>query len=357
VIEIAAASTEQALLDLCAAREPVARILIGARPSAFLACNTVDGLSFIDFQAPANRKVRELAAALGLHCDRRETDRFYGGLTRDMIAAIARDVPVVYQARAEPTRVPALADVRDRTPADPGGGAAGARGATRLVAFGDSCTAGTDIDVAELGKEDPSYRESRAYPRVLARMLQIEYGGNHALAGTGNNSILRRICDYVTQHRDDLARTFFVVGLSHPQRKSFVLKGNGREYRYIDDRYTEPPALIQRLCSELFDARGWAADTNRELELRFRTACAFLDRLGVRYLVFPAWDVGESARHFRGLDAGRGGAFFFDQRQEAFGLYSVGYAYKLSPWRHPLTEGHEAMAAALAQLVRERELL
>jgi hypothetical protein len=391
VTEIAVSSIEDAVIRVATAPEPVRRVLVDTFDSSFLAYNTVHGYSHVDFQRPDNGKLRELAAMLDVYCDWEQSQRLYTGLYLDMLALLEPELELVF-TKSDP--VPssrgwtrsllgerggralartAFAQVvgsgrRPRTspwraqaspPPRSGGrreGSVSDGGALKLVAFGDSYTFGTEIDECELGRVDPSYRFERAYPYRLARELGIEYGANLAESGRSNPKILRRVLDFVAEHRDDLHEYFIVVGLTHPGRKGFVLK-NGWEYIFINELSKMEPWVLNPLFVELFFPRTIDPRMNEELEHRYWVLHCFLKRLGARFAVFPAWSFADSDEFFRQKNLGPQGIFYLDQAREKFGFRALVDHLPRGKDYHPLSEGHALFAAELGREIRQRGLL
>ena len=403
--EIVVPSIEDAVIRVCTAREPLSRVVVDTFDSTFLAYNTVHGYSQVDFRRPDNKKLRELSAVLEVHCDFTLTNRLYTGLYLDMIALVAPETQVVFSrgdgelaasfwvGEAEAGAIHSAS--RRATIARELAGAqagrqesalsrvlgtgrrmrAGARAAgsavedwskraessnverpaaTTLVAFGDSYTYGTEIDTIELGHEDDAYRSECAYPYLLARELGIEYGANLAESGRGNNKILRRVCDFVGEHRHDLSRYLIVVGLTHVGRKGFILR-NGWEYLFINNLSAGmEPWVIKTLCTELFYPFESDPRMNQEIEHKYWVLRCFLKKLGCRFLIFPIRNFAESDEFFRNADLGREGAFYFGDK---FGFRGVVNQLPLGPEYHPLSEGHALFARELARVIRERGLL
>jgi hypothetical protein len=403
VSEIVVSSIEDAVIRVCTTHELPSRIVVDTFDSTFLAYNTVHGYSPVDFRRPDNKKLRELSAVLEVHCDFAQTDRLYTGLYLDMIELAAPETEVIFardgesppsfwvgEAEAGAIRASRRGALGGESAVVRGGrepGAlsrilgterrmrAGARPAstrvearselsasprrdrhseTALVAFGDSYTYGTEIDTGELGREDDAYRLERAYPRQLARDLGIAYGANLAESGRGNNKILRRVCDFVAEHRHDLSRYFVVVGLTFVGRKGFVLR-NGGEYLFVNNLAAGmEPWVIKTLCTELFFPFELDPRMNQEIEHKYWVLHCFLKRLGCRFLIFPIRDFADSDQYFRHRDLGREGAFYFGDK---FGFREVVNHLPVGPEYHPLSEGHALFAHELARLIRERGLL
>jgi hypothetical protein len=402
--EVTVSSIEDAVIRVCTVKEPLSRVVVDTFDSTFLAYNTVNGYSAVDFRRPDNKKLRELSAILEAHCDFGRTDRLYTGLYLDMITLVAPETEIVFSrdgassasywcgeaeasAMHNANRRGALAGRLGGAHAGharpegalsrvlgagrrmrAGAKAAGAatedwnRGAevsrsepatTTLVTFGCSCTYGTEIDTSELGHEDDTYRSERAYPYLLARELGVEYGANLAESGRGNNKILRRVCDFVAEHRRDLSRYFIVVGLTHVGRKGFVLR-NGWEYLFVNTLHGMEPWVIKTLCAELFCPFVTDPTMNQEVEHKYWVLHSFLKKLGCRFAIFPIADFADSDKYFRSKDLGRHGLFCFGSK---FGFRGLVNHLPLGKEYHPLSEGHALFARELALAIRERGLL
>lgn len=388
--EIAVSSIEDAVIRVATAQEPVTRVVIDTFDSTFLAYNTVRGYSHVDFKRPDNGKLRELAAMLEVHCDWEKSYRLYTGLYLDMLAVLAPELEVVFaksgpvpsgsgwarallgdrsgRARGRATLPQVVASGRrhrhserrllgvpwTRPPVSRVEPAYGR--APKLFAFGDSYTAGEEIDLCELGREDPNYRFERAYPFRLARELGIEYGANLAESGRSNAKIFRRVVDFVADHRDELHDYFIVIGLTHPGRKGFFLK-NGREYMFINDLWKMDPWVLNPLFVELFYPRDLDPRMNEELEHRYWVLYTFLKRVGARFAIFPAWNFAHSEVFFREKDLGTQGIFYFGERRETFGFRQLVEHLPCGKDYHPLSEGHALFAAELGHEIRQRGLL
>jgi hypothetical protein len=379
------------VIRVATAHEPVTRVVVDTFDSTFLAYNTVRGYSHIDFKRPDNGKLRELAAMLDVYCDWERSHRLYTGLYLDMLGVLDPELEVVFtksdpvpsgsgwtrgllgdrggRARARAAFSQIVSSGRrprtnDRRPvaiprAHPAvrqDVASSESRAPKLVAFGDSYTFGTEIDVCEIGREDPNYRFERAYPYRLARELGIDYGANLAESGRSNPKIFRRVLDFVLEHRDELQDYFIVIGLTHPGRKGFILQ-NGWEYMFINDLSKMEPWVLNPLFVELFFPRTIDPRMNEELEHRYWVLHCFLKRLGARFAIFPAWSFADSDDFFREKNLGPQGIFYFGEGREAFGFRQLVDHLPRGKDYHPLSEGHALFATELGREIRQRGLL
>ena len=397
MIEIRAPGIEDAVIRLCTAHERVRRIVVDTCASTFLAYNTLHGYSQIDFRRPERGKLKELAELLALHADCERTDRLYSGLYLDMIHIVDPEVEIYFDldgvlipGRAPSTEPEAPRAAPSALPRRVGVGAALARafGSARagrpevlrqqsassagnppalndhhagaaslaLVAFGDSNVYGNEISEVELGCDDPAYRAERCYPPLLAKALGIQFAGNFAEPGRGNNKIFRRLCDFIAARRHELSRYFFVIGLTHPGRKGFVLKDGG-EYLFVDNLPGMEPWILRPVCVELFYPPGRDQRMNEEIEHKYWVLTCFLRKLGCHFVVVPGWDFAHSESFFRDKDLGREGAFFFGPKREKFGFHTAVAHLPIGPGFHPLSEAHAQFSIELAQLIRERGLI
>jgi hypothetical protein len=347
---------EDALIAIASSEAAVSRAVISSSSTTFLAHNTVAGYSAIDFRRPDNSQLRELSALLAVHCDLDQSDRFYAGLYRDMIRLMSPATDVVFQqdsvsSPGEPT--PPSGDGRS---ADSGAGQRSAPSV--LVAFGDSFTYGEEIDSCEVGRVDEAYRIERAFPTVVARELEIPKVVNRGEPGASNAKILRDLCDFVQAHRHDLTPYFFVVSLTHPSRKAFVMT-NGGDGRFISWGAGMSPKVLRTLCVRAFfaveDDAAANDSVNQELSHKISMVSAFMRRMGCRFVIFPAWNFAASDAYFRDVDVGREVALYLGERG-AFGMKDLVSHLPMGPRQHPLSQGHAHFGRELASFIRQRGL-
>lgn len=103
---------------------------------------------------------------------------------------------------------------------------------TKIVSFGDSWTAGHEIDpklksdpeIHVMHEKNKLYRESRTYTYYLSKLLGIPYE-NYGFTGFSNDGIVRTCIDYII--KDKTNRALILVGWSSPERKDFYLDNYG----------------------------------------------------------------------------------------------------------------------------------
>lgn len=347
---------EDALIAIATSDEDVARAVVSNSSTAFLAHNTVSGYAAVDFRRPDNPPLRELSALLAVHCDLDESDQFYAGLYRDMIRLMSPETDLVFEG--DGVSFPG----RPRTPGEvvrPLHERSAERPApTVLVAFGDSFTYGEEIDSHELGRADNAYRATRAYPAVLARELGIPEVINRGEPGASNARILRDLCDFVAVRQHDLASYFFVVSLTHPSRKAFVMKDGG-DGRFISWGSGMSPRVLRTLCVRAFFAVEDDAEANdsvnQELLHKTTIVSSFLHRMGSRVVIFPAWNFAASDAYFTNVRLGGDAAFFLGEKR-LFGMKDLVCHLPMGPRQHPLSQGHGYFARELASFIRQRGL-
>jgi hypothetical protein len=349
MMELTVPSIEDAVIRVSTAKEPLTRVIVDTHRSTFLAFNTAYGYSQVDFLRPSHRKIKELAALLKVHCDWDRTHRYYGGLYRDMISIVSPTTKVTFNKEQETAIDSPNPDFeRDNITI--------ATDRRTLVAFGDSNTYGTDLSEVELGRDDSSYREKHAYPQLLAHHLGIAYGGNLAEPGRGNNKILRRVCDFVANHRHELERCFLVILLTHPARKVFILK-NSWEYLFINRDGGMEPKVLKPLCLELFYPDALDARLNEEFYHKYWVLTTFLSAVRCKHVIIPGWDFARSRQYFRDKNVNPEACFYFGADERHFGFHGAVNHLPRSSTYHPLSEGHALFARLLADTIHRKNLL
>lgn len=103
---------------------------------------------------------------------------------------------------------------------------------TKILSFGDSWTAGHEIDPKLVSNpdmhmmhiENKNYRESRTYTHYLSKLLNIPYE-NYGFTGYSNDSIVRSCVNYIETNK--VKNTLILIGWSSPERKDFYLDDYG----------------------------------------------------------------------------------------------------------------------------------
>ena len=102
---------------------------------------------------------------------------------------------------------------------------------TKILAFGDSWTAGHEIDPILLGvdgmhimhEDNKEYRESRTYPYYISKELNVPFE-NLGFTGYSNDGITRTCIEYMESNK--VENSLILIGWSSPERKDFFLKDN-----------------------------------------------------------------------------------------------------------------------------------